>query len=352
MTSHASAIAERLRDAAERIPVDTDPARLNAPAPGRPRRSSRPRSRPSGRRRALVAGGVAVALTAAATGAVVAIAVTDGTDGTGNVETGPAAAPGTSDLGRAPSEPVAAHVASPPDWFGEPRAGYSEPSRTGRWVTMAIGRQSDGGGIAAPITIAAFDGTHRLLDDAESLEVDGTTLRSVRMGGWQALATDATPTVMVSGIADEQTLAAVLTAADVTGPSDELSLRLTSLPAGYDEIAAPRVHVPETGLRPALSGDAGATVIYDASDWNDPLSVAAGSGADISPVDVDGTTGWIGLSTEIRGGPVRSLVWSPGPGVVFELVTTDMDRSEADLVDLARATTPLDRDEWDELYGG
>lgn len=35
---------------------------------------------------------------------------------------------------------------------------------------MAIGRRSGGGAIAAPITIAVFDGTHRLLDDAEPLE--------------------------------------------------------------------------------------------------------------------------------------------------------------------------------------
>ncbi|HET6950087.1 MAG TPA: hypothetical protein VFI47_06920 [Acidimicrobiales bacterium] len=45
-------------------------------------------------------------------------------------------------------------------------------------------------------------------------------------------------------------------------------------------------------------------------------------------------------------------MWSPRPGVVFEISSRDPQRSDDDLVDLARATSALDPDEWDALYSG
>jgi hypothetical protein len=52
----------------------------------------------------------------------------------------------TSDVATTPTDPaspedVAAHVAEPPAWFGEPVGGHRDGAlRTGRWVSTAIGK--------------------------------------------------------------------------------------------------------------------------------------------------------------------------------------------------------------------
>jgi hypothetical protein len=215
---------------------------------------------------------------------------------------------------------------------------------------MAIGRES-AGTVTQPIQISVFDGRYLLLDGAETVTIDGTPHRSVRFEGWQALATDGTPTVVVSGIADERTLAAVLDAVEVTDPSGDFSMRLRSRPEGYSDVESPRVLGPDPTMRPVLGGRSPNYGISVVSDWTDPLLAAAGSGADLTAVEVDGGTGWTGLVTGNPHGSLRFLVWSPRPGVVFEITTDAMRRSVADLVDLAHATSAIEVDESERIYG-
>jgi hypothetical protein len=215
---------------------------------------------------------------------------------------------------------------------------------------MAIGRES-AGTVTQPIQIPVFDGRYLLLDGAETVTIDGTPHRSVRFEGWQALATDGTPTVVVSGIADERTLAAVLDAVEVTDPSGDFSMRLRSRPEGYSDVESPRVLGPDPTMRPVLGGRSPNYGISVVSDWTDPLLAAAGSGADLTAVEVDGGTGWTGLVTGNPHGSLRFLVWSPRPGVVFEITTDAMRRSVADLVDLAHATSAIEVDESERIYG-
>jgi len=338
MTSHESAIAERLHEAAERIAVDTDLSHLADLDP-----TTVVRQGPS-RRRTLIAG---VAVAAAAAVVAVGLATERPT-----VEVGPTQTTAPADDPAAPAH--GPHVASPPAWFGTPRGGVQPGGlRSGRWASMAIGRTSDGA-VSDPIVVSAFDGTYRPLDDAETVTVDGVSLRSVSFADWQALATDGTPTVMVHGSVDERTLVAVLDAVEVTDRSGELSLRLATRPDGYAEIVAPRVLGPDTATRRSLASETGGvrgTGINDVSDLTDPLLGAAASGSDLTAVDIGGKTGWVGGTTANPVGPLRFLLWSPRPGVVFEITTGDTERTDRDLVDLALATSVLDPDDWDALYG-
>jgi hypothetical protein len=216
-------------------------------------------------------------------------------------------------------------------------------------VTTAIGQVS-ADAIASPIVISVFDGTYGPLGEATTVTIDGAPRRSVRHEGWQALATAGTPTVMASGSVDERTLVAVLDAVEVTDPSGAFGLRLGDLPDGYAEVVSPRVLGPDPSPRRTLAGASGAVGINEVSDWTDARLAAMGS-ADVTAVDLDGETGWTGVATGNPYGPLRFLVWSPRPGVVFEITTDDMGRTEDDLVDLALATSTLAVDEWDRLYG-
>ena len=336
MNSHETAIAELLQGAAGRIPVDVDASQvMHVPR-------TAPLRRAPSRRRAVIAG-VVVAVSAAA----VAIAVWRGPS-TATVETDPAGIADPAD--DTPAGTVAPHVVSPPDWFGEPRGAFREGGlRSGRWVTTAIGQVS-ADAIGSPIVISVFDGAYAPLDDAATVTIDGRSRRSVRHGGWQALATDGTPTVVASGSVDERTLGAVLDAVEVTDPSGAFALRLGDLPDGYDEVVSPRVLGPDPSPRRTLAGASGDVGINEVSDWTDARLAAVGSGADVTAVDLDGETGWTGVAAGNPYGALRFLVWSPRPGVVFEITTDDAERTEDDLVDLALATSMLAADEWDRLY--
>jgi hypothetical protein len=142
--------------------------------------------------------------------------------------------------------------------------------------------------------------------------------------------------------------------ADSAGPDDGLSLWLEQLPEGYTEIVAPRALGPDAEYRRVLAGGDGDVGISEGSDMTDPLLAATGAGVDLHAVDLgNGTTGWSGVAS-MDGldaeGPVRFLIWSPRPGVVFEIDTYDTVRPDADLAALAQATTPIDPAEWDALY--
>ncbi len=304
MTSHETAIAERLRAAADRIEVDADASRVTEAGP------TTDVGPPPVRRRRVLAG-MAMAASVAAVVAAVRLVPDDGTVRTGPPDTAAAAPVGD------PSAPsYAAHVASPPDWFGEPRGGFSDFGlRTGRWVSMAIGRESADRDRRADPDLGLRRAGTGCWTARTSVTIDGTPRRSVRLGEWQALATDGTPTVVVGGAVDERTLAAVLDAVEVTDPSGDFSLRLRSRPEGYSEVVSPRVLGPDQPMRPALAGSirptTGSTTCPTGPTHGWPRWEAAQTSA---AVDVDGGTGWTGVAHGNASGPLRFLVWSPRPG--------------------------------------
>lgn len=355
MTSHETAIAERLHAAADRIPVDTGvPPTVET---GRTLAPSR-----SGARRRVVVAAVAVAASAAAVTVVVSTRPTSETVKAGStsseVPVTPSPSPAPAPCPPAPESPtscsplVAAHLAEPPAWFGEPQGGFHTMGfRSGRWVSMAIGRES-GDTVTDPIVVSAFDGTYGHLDGAETVTIGGRSLRSVELEDWdwRILATDETPTVVASGEVDQDTLAAVLAAAEVDDASGELSLRLRSLPDGYSEIVSPRPQGPDFEYRRVLASASGKVGITEVSDMTDPLLAAAMSGADLAAVDIGGGTGWTGGTTTSAVGPLRMLVWSPRPGIVFEIASEDPQLTDDDLVELARATSTIEPAAWDARY--
>jgi hypothetical protein len=216
---------------------------------------------------------------------------------------------------------------------------------------MAIGQVATNA-VTDPIVIAVFDGTYQPLDDAELVTIDGISVRSIRFEDWRALATNDVPTVMVSGSVDERTLRGVLDAVEVVDPSGAFFLRLRSHPANYVELVSPRALGPDPETSRTLGNDSGDVGINEVSDWVDPLLYASSSGADLTAVDLGDTTGWSGQTASNPYGPLRFLVWSPRPGIIFEITTGDPERTDSDLIDLARATTPLEIDDWDTIYGG
>lgn len=338
MNSYETAIAERLQNAADRIPVDTNAGSIELG-------HMTVLGRSSTRRRGLMVG-LAVAASAAAL--VVAVSFTPNKDIliAGSADTHVP----VGEESTASSRSFAAHVASPPDWFGEPRAGYRAGGlRDGRWVSMAIGKVSDDA-ITEPIVISVFDGTYEPLDGAQTVMIDGASRRSIRFEGWQALATDETPTVLVTGSTDEHTLNAVLDAVEVIDPLGTFSVRLRVRPDGYAEVVDRRVLGPDPEMSRTLAGESGDVGINEVADWTDPLLYAASSGADLMAVDLGADTGWIGVSTANPSGPLRFLVWSPRPGAIFEITTDDIDRTNRDLIDLALATSALEIRDWDSLY--
>lgn len=351
MTSHETAIAERLREAAGRVPVDTSAMpTLEAGGTRVARRSSL--------RRPTVIAGVAAAVLAS-TAALVAFVVLVGSRPTSETVTTATTATAQTPTACEPSagEPrpcspaLAPHVASPPAWFGEPQGAFRTGGlRSGEWVSMAIGRVS-ADAVSEPIVVSVFDGTYEPLDNAERVTIGGAPLRSVRFQDWQALATDGTPTVMAIGHVDADTLSAVIDAVEVSHPSGELSLRLRSLPDGYTEIVPARPLGTDYEHHRTLGSESGDVGINEVSDWTDPLLSAASTAPDLAAVDVGAHTGWIGRTTANPAGPLQFLVWSPRPGVVFEITTHDMQRTPEDLVDLALATSAIGADDWDAIYG-
>lgn len=319
-------ISRLLHDAAGRIAV---PSQLEAviagavPVPMRPRRAHRHVTR---------------AAIAAALVAVVAVGVgvfSDDEDGEA-VFSAPTPVPADAP---APGE-VAPFVASPPAWVGAAGTAVRPAgNRTGRWVQAAFGVR-DGPAVHSLITVAAFDGTFTGLDDALPLEVEGVTYRSLRIGSWHALFTTGRPTIMVTGPADAD-LAVVAAMAHVVDDRGLLTLALDGEPAGYSLVVPPQTLADDTADRPTFAARDGSLSINDVSDSIDPLLYAAVAGVDLRAVDIDGVTGWHGA----RDG-LTFLAWSPQPGVVFEIVTTDTTRSVDDLAALAAATEVMPIKEW------
>jgi hypothetical protein len=246
---------------------------------------------------------------------------------------------------------VAPFVAAPPAWVGKlGRASRPAGDRSGRWVTAAFG-VVDGDVVRRPITVAAFDGGFDRRADAEhaqEIEVDGTRYRSLRYLSWQALFTMDQPAVMVTGLVDgpsDTHLASVAAEAHARYDAGGLTLTIDRLPAGYSLIVPPQALAEDTTPRSSAATRDGVLAVHDLSDMVDPLLAAAMGGVDLQRVDVGGRTGWYSRNP-MQAGLLASLTWSPRPGVVFEVVTTDVDRSPQQLVALAAATEAMPIEEW------
>jgi hypothetical protein len=153
------------------------------------------------------------------------------------------------------------------------------------------------------------------------------------------------------GAVESALLADVLNATTVVATTAGNSLSISRLPTGYVERVAPQLHAEDVPFRRTLTNAAGDVSLNEISDWIVPELAAAASGADYRLVDVNGLEGWTGRTEFNSYGPLTFLVWSPQPGVVFEIVTTNDERSTEELVELATATSVISATEWDRAFG-
>lgn|GEM_PF-4666502 len=359
MTPTDTIIVRRLQDAAERIPVESkldaitqtfniapshDPQALPGPAvlvldPAI--QANRP-----GRSRARLA--LAAALCAVVVGGLVLSARPNEEPTEIASESTPKAPTGIPE-GAPPPGSVAPFVEEPPEWFGRRLEGRRDAAaRTGRWVTTAIGLVNDDGMTRSPIIISVTDGTHRGLDGAQTVVVDGDTYQQTQYGQWQTLATTGSPTILASGAVDAALLAEVHRAAQLTISPEGPSVHLIGLPDGYRELIAPQLQAEDVPNRRTLTNAAGDVSINEISDWAQPELAAAATGADYQPVNIGELTGWTGQTDFNPDGPLTFLIWSPSPGLVLEIDTTNSDRTIEELVALAALTHALPITQWDE----
>lgn len=220
-------------------------------------------------------------------------------------------------------------------------------SRSGRWVSVALARPA-AGGFDDPVVVSVFDGEFAPLDDAEPIDVNGGTFRTVQIGAWQALATNALPTLLAEGAVPVALLADVMSAARITTNGTDVSVVLDSVPDGFEIIVPPQALGDDTTPRRTLASRTNMLVINEVSDWIDPLLYAAGTGTDIQRLEFGESIGWTGTTNERI--PLTFLVWSPEPGTLLEITTTDPDRPIADLVALAEQTEAAPIADWESAY--
>lgn len=345
MTQHLDVI-DRIRAAGDRIEVHPDLEAIHhGPTPSAPERGSR------GRRVFMIAACVGLTVGAGVTVARWSGPVTADRS---------AASPSTVPVWIAPI-PVPPDAPAPgamlpgivaaPDWLTPVRAALRDGGqRTGSWVSTALGIP-DGEGYRDPILVSIFDGTSAALDDSVPLAGDDT-IRTTRLGSWQAVFTTTSPTLVVQGEADQSMLLDVLRSSSVVTDMDEFTVSVAPRTDGYIEISAPRLLATDTPERRSLGGAATSALVNEVSDWVDPLLYAAATGADITPVRLaDHSIAWSGSIHRNPGESlIRFVVWSPVPGVVFEIVSTDPDRPVTDLVTLADSVEPISATDWDAAY--
>ena len=245
---------------------------------------------------------------------------------------------------------VAPFVESPPVWFGEPRAGRRPAAdRTGHWVSTAIGRAAGSGTVSSPIWIGATTGSLRDLSTADTIVIGTETFRLLDLGtGWRALATIGQPTVVATGEVGTELLAEVLDATHVELNDGEITLlALDPLPDQYTRLLRPQEHAPDVAERRTLTNATGDIALNETSDWVQPQLAAAATGVTYQAIPVGDTTGWTGRTDLNPYGPVTFLIWSPQPGVVLEIGSTNDDRSIDDLVELAMNVELLPSEVWD-----
>jgi len=342
MNDHTATIA-RLRNAAERIEVTPDLASITNPAPQL--QASPTHTRPRLHRVLLAA--ACLALIAA--GGVGILASQQDPDHTPTAEGESSWQPPTPIPDGAPApDSRAPAVASVPEWLDDLGPAFRDGNgRSGRWVSTALAVPVDGG-YDESIQVSVFDGEYNGRGDAESIEIDGVTFETVQVGAWQQLTSTTTPTLVVSGAVPLDRLNEVMSAARITTNGEDISVMLDSIPNGYQVIVGPQVLGNDTKLRRTLASQTGKLAINEVSDWVDPLLYASGTGTDIERLAVNGSPAWTGVTNERF--PLTFLVWSPEPGILLEITTTDDNRPITDLVALAERTEAVPIDAWNERY--
>lgn len=254
----------------------------------------------------------------------------------------PAAAPTPGSL--------APEVADAPAWLGELVPGRRPGAeRDGTWVSTAIARPT-ADGYESPIVVSSFDGTWSALADAAPVTIDGRTYVAATFGDVELVAAFGTPSVVASGAVDRSVLASIVAGTDTHVVDGVDTLRLTARPASYVEIVPPTRLGEDVADRRTLAETGGRLAINEVSDHVDALLAAAGTGAALHRVVVAGGTGWSGTAPTTSA--LMFLVWSPRPGVVFELDSTDPSRTVGELVDLASRTTAIPTADWDQRHPG
>ena len=342
MNDH-NAIIDRLRNAAERIEAIPDLDRVTEPSP---QLRAFPTPATSRSHRGVLA---AACLVLVAVGGVGILASQHDPDGTPTAEGESLWQPPAPIPDRAPApDSRAPAVASVPDWLDDLGPAFRESGgRSGRWVSTALAVPVDGG-YDNPIQVSAFDGEYNGRSDTETIEIDGQTFETVQVGAWQQLMTTTTPTLVVNGAVPLDQLTEVMSAARITTDGEDISVVIDSIPDGYEVIVAPQVLGNDTKLRRTLASQTAELAINEVSDWVDPLLYASGTGTDVERLTVNGSPAWTGTTNERF--PLTFLVWSPEPGILLEITTTDDNRSITDLVALAERTEAIPVDAWNERY--
>lgn len=344
MNDH-TAVIDRLRRAGEHIEVvhdlesvTTPTTRLRTTQPQTARRSHR----------VLLAAACAALITAGGAGVILSQQNTDDSSSAADENDGAWQPPTPVPADAPPTGSVAPSVATPPAWITDLQAAMRDGApRSGRWVTTVIARPSTDG-FDDPIQVSAFDGEYNSLRGTETIELNGQTFESIQIGAWQALLTDSSPTLIAEGAVELTELADVLSNASITTNGPDFSVALDEIPDGYEVIVTPRLLGESVLPRRVLASQSNMLAINEVSDWIDPLLYASGTGTDISRRTVGDITAWTGTSSDRV--PLTFLVWSPQPGVLLEITTTDNDRSIEDLIALAEQTTVIPIADWEEKY--
>ena len=239
---------------------------------------------------------------------------------------------------------VLPHLDSPPDWFGPPiEAERASSNRTGRWTSAAIGIGD--ATIMHPITISATDGSSTWLASAKPITINGQSVRSIETNGHTLLASNTNPAIIVGGAVDNRLLLDVLNATVVVDRDGVLALNLTSLPAEYSVQVHPQVQAIDPPFRPTLTNEAGDVAINEVSEWVNAELNAAETGASYSTAVVAGQPAWTGRTEFNPFGPLTFVIWSPQAGVVFQITSSNSERTVADLIQLAESTSTLAAEE-------
>lgn len=240
-------------------------------------------------------------------------------------------------------------VSEAPDSVGEIEASRrAGAQRSGHWVGTAAAVPVSNGFIA-PISVFAADDSWSALDAATPTTIDEHEFITTTFGELTVLATTGDPQLIALGRTAPQLLADMLASTETAMVDGQLALRVGRLPDGYVEIVAPTALAEDTAVRRSLTNAARTLSINETSDWASELLAAASTGSDLELAHVNGQTAWIGRSATATEAP-RFLIWSPSPGVILEIDTTDDSIPNDDLIELAQQTTAVSSTEWDAFY--
>lgn len=155
---------------------------------------------------------------------------------------------------------------------------------------------------------------------------------------------------MVRGAVDSNLLSQVLNATSSVDREGGLALNLAALPAGYRVRVHPQIQAIDPPLRSTLTNEAGDVAINEVSDFVNPELNIAQSGARYTAVVVAGKPAWTGRHAFNPSGPLTFLVWSPQPGVVLQITTWNVERTIAELIQLAESISLLPASDWRTIY--